>query len=322
MTVELLVLFAPGAFAPRTDPYRPPPWLRTLSGRLATDPPGARVFGLDQKLYPDTAGAFGIQDARVLDGLDVKRYATFVNTFMTTFDDRLTGDKANPSDIEGNTMFDLLGVRYVLTGNVTPLSQASGQYSPVVRGDVSIFQNNQVLPRAFVASDVHAVDSTAGALSYLKGLGHQLPDGRTRLDRFSPTTQAVVESPRGSAVTPGAGTGPPRTVTISSYEPDRVVVDVGAGPPGLLVLTDTYMPGWEASEAPLEGSDTTVGGRPAQVLPTDVAFRGVSVGGAATRVVFRYRPPGYALLWLLPLAGVLGMVAWWLVLRWRTPATA
>jgi uncharacterized membrane protein YfhO len=122
----------------------------------------------------------------------------------------------------------------------------------------------------------------------------------------------VVESPGGSALTPGPAPGAARTVTISSYEPDRVVVDVGAGAPGLLVLTDTYMPGWEA----------TVGGRPAQVLPTDVAFRGVPIGGAATRVVFRYRPPGLTLMWLLPLAGVLGMVAWWLMGRRRTPATA
>ena len=43
-----------------------------------------------------------------------------------------------------------------------------------------------------------------------------------------------------------------------------------------------------------------------------------SVGGAATRVVFRYRPPGATLMWVLPLAGVLGMVAWWLVGRRRT----
>ncbi len=312
MALELLVLFAPGAYAPRTDPYRAPPWLRTLISGLATSPHDTRVFGFDQKLYPDTAAAFGIQDARVLDGLDVKRYATFINTFVTTFDDRLTGDKANPSEIEGNVMFDLLGVRYVLTGNVTRLNQASGQFSSVVQGDVSVYQNNHVLPRAFVASDVHAVDSTAAALSYLKGLGHQLPDGRTRLDRFDPTAQAVVESPGGSAATPGAGTGPARTVTISSYKPDRVVVDVGAGAPGLLVLTDTYMPGWQA----------TVGGRPARVLPTDVAFRGVPVGVAATRVVFRYRPPGATLMWLLPLAGLLGMVAWWLVGRRRTAATA
>jgi hypothetical protein len=320
MALELLVLFAPGAYAPRTDPYRAPPWLGAVTTGLATAPHDTRVFGFDQKLYPDTAAAFGIQDARVVDGLDVKRYATFVNTFVTRFYDRLTGDTTNSSEIEGNVMFDLLGVRYVLTGNATPLSQASGQFTSVVQGDVSVYQNNHVLPRAFVASDVRAVGSTAAALSYLKGFGHQLPDGRTRLDRFDPTTQAVVESPDGSPATSSTGTAQARTATIVSYEPDRVVVDVAAGAPGLLVLTDTYAPGWQASEAPLKGPDKTVGGRPAQVLPTDVAFRGVPVGGAATRVVFRYRPPGATLMWLLPLAGLVGMVAWWLVRRPRTAA--
>jgi uncharacterized membrane protein YfhO len=90
-----------------------------------------------------------------------------------------------------------------------------------------------------------------------------------------------------------------------------VVIDVAAGAPGLLVLTDTYMPGWQA----------TAGGRAVSVLPTDVAFRGVSVGGGQTRVVFRYRPPGTTLMWLLPLAAVLSLLAWWLVSRRRVVET-
>jgi uncharacterized membrane protein YfhO len=65
-----------------------------------------------------------------------------------------------------------------------------------------------------------------------------------------------------------------------------------------LVLTDTYMPGWLA----------TVNGKPAPVLPTDVAFRGVTLGRGASRVVFSYHPPGEALAWLLPLLGVAGIL--------------
>jgi uncharacterized membrane protein YfhO len=101
-------------------------------------------------------------------------------------------------------------------------------------------------------------------------------------------------------------------VTISSYHANEVTVDVAAGPPGLLVLTDTFVPGWQA----------TVGGRAAEVLPTDIAFRGVAVGGAATRVVFRYRPSGARLVWLLPLVGLLGVLVWWLVSRRRGLAAA
>lgn len=311
MVLELLVLFDPGAFAPRADPYRVPSWLSSMTSGLVSTPQ-ARMFGLDGKLYANTASAFGIQDARVLDGLDVQRYATFINTFVTAFSDRLTGDQTGPPDIEANPMFDLLGVRYVVAGP-TPVSTTSGQYRPVVQGDVSVFENTHASPRSFVATDVHVVGGTNEAVSYLKGLGHPMSDGRVREDRFDPLTQAVAEDPNG-AVAPSmaAGAQPARSVTILSYEANKVIIDVGAGAPGLLVLTDTYMPGWQA----------TVGGRSTKVLPADVAFRGVRVGGDATRVVFSYRPPGYALVWLLPLMGVLGAATWWLVSRQRVRATA
>jgi hypothetical protein len=310
LLVELLVMFAPGAYLPRKDPFRAPSWMPALKGGLAANP-AARVFGFDQLLYPNTAGAFGIQDIRVLDGVDVQRYATFIDTFVTRFADRLSGDETTPSDVEANPMFDLLGVRYVLAGS-TPVSEASGQFRLVEPGNVSIFENTHALPRAFVTGDIRAVGTTAAAVSYLRSLGHGLPDGRTRVDAFDPRTQAVVESPASAQVPSGSAGAPARAVTISSYHANEVTVDVAAGPPGLLVLTDTYVPGWQA----------TVGGRAAEVLPTDIAFRGVAVGGAATRVVFRYRPSGVTLAWLLPLVGLVGVLVWWLVSRRRGLAAA
>jgi len=308
LLLELLVLFAPGAYAPRADPFRPPPWLATLRSGLAANPL-SRVFGFDKKLYPNTAGALGIQDVRVLDGLDVQRYATFIDAFVTRFDGRLTGDDATPGDIEANPMFDLLGARFVLAGT-TPVSEGNGQFRSVEHGDVSIFENTHALPRAFVASDVHVVPTTAAGVTYLRSLGHALPDGRTRVDAFNPRTQAVVES-QSMRTTLGNAGASARAATISSYGADKVVIDVAAGAPGLLVLTDTYMPGWQA----------TAGGQAVSVLPTDVAFRGVSVSGGQTRVVFRYRPPGTTLMWLLPLAAVLSLLAWWLVSRRRVVET-
>jgi hypothetical protein len=303
LLVELLVFFAPGAYAPRTDPYTAPPWLETLASHLASDPQG-RVLGLDRTLYPDIAGAFAIQDVRALDALYPKRYATFVGTFVSSFTDRFTGESATPADIEANPMLDLLGVRYVLAGT-TPVDQGTGQFRQLVAGPVSVVENTHALPRAFVATDIHRVSSQSAAVSYLRGLGHRLADGRTRIDGFDPRTQAVVEVSGPATPLPSGEAGTPRTVTISSYGPDEVIVDVAPGSPGLLVLTDTYMPGWQA----------TVDGRAASVLPTDVAFRGVALGGGATRVVFRYRPPGATLMWLLPLVGLLGFGVWWLVRR-------
>ena len=52
---------------------------------------------------------------------------------------------------------------------------------------------------------------------------------------------------------------------------------------GLLVLSDTYFPGWQA----------TVNGEAGEIHPTNIAFRGVVVGAGPTEVVFRYRPANF-----------------------------
>ena len=295
LVLELLALVWPAGYLPRRNPYVAPPWLSAITaGEAAT--PQARVFGLDAMLYPNTAGAFGLQDVRSLDALYEQRYVTYVKSFVFPFVDRLTSDGMTPSEVVGNPMFDLTGVRFVVTGppSASALS-ASPQYQLLTSaGGGSVFENRNQIPRAFTVRDVHAVGDVTDALRYLQGLGHPAADGTTRVDRFDPSQQAVVES---SA--PLSAIGPPepgttRPAAITSYGPDRVVVQVPPGAPSLLVLTDTYAPGWAVS----------VNGRPAKLLPTDVLFRGVALGADASRVVFTYRPVPPAVFWALPLAGL------------------
>jgi hypothetical protein len=299
MVLELLVLLAPATYSPRANPYREPPWMHYLTAGLVAEPQ-ARVFGFDRKLYPNIAGVFGIEDIRSLDALYLQRYVAYVGTFVGPFVDRFTGDGMKPDQIKANPMFDLMGVRYVLTGPASAEGlNGSGQYRPVgTAGGVSVFENADRIPRAFTVQDVHTVGGMAAARAYLKGLGHILGDGTTRVDRFDPTRQAVVESSAPLALDPQSVTRTSRSASITSYGPDEVVVEVAAGPGSLLVLTDTYAPGWEA----------TVNGRPATVLPSDVAFRGVALGTEASRVVFRYRPALPVVLWGLPAVGLLGLL--------------
>jgi hypothetical protein len=64
------------------------------------------------------------------------------------------------------------------------------------------------------------------------------------------------------------GVGPASSVVkISTYSPDRVDVWVQSTAPALLVLTDTYAPGWTA----------TVCGSATPVLLVDSAYRAVAV---------------------------------------------
>lgn len=319
---ELLIFFPHGIYAPRQDPYRRPPWLALVAPAPAKQPT-PRVIGLDGVLFPNTAGVLGLQDVRTLDALYVQRYITYIRDFVSSsFSDRFIGDGVTTTEIAGNPMFDLLGVRYVFAGSANVLASpavatADGYNLLGSRDGIAVLENLHPAPRAFVVSGVHVVPDQGAAVSYLRSLGRMQPDGRSVLDGFDPESQAVVEGPQSAigsleadALPPGA---PRRATAIVSYGPDRVVVHVGAGAPGLLVLTDTFYPGWRA----------TVNGHSLAVRPADVTFRGVPVSSGETTVVFQYAPPQETLAWGLVALAVLALAGAWAVRRrWDRPDRA
>ena len=82
---------------------------------------------------------------------------------------------------------------------------------------------------------------------------------------------------------------------IISWRPDRMEVEVDNKQPGILVVHETYYPGWVAE----------VDGIPARILPTNVLFRGVELTAGYHRVVFRFEPFSLANL-RSALSGALG----------------
>lgn len=86
---------------------------------------------------------------------------------------------------------------------------------------------------------------------------------------------------------------------------NSVVIDAQAACRGMLVLADTFYPGWVA----------TVDDRSARIWPAYNALRGVIVGPGSHRVVFRYRPASAIVGGILSLLGVFG--ACFLALRDR-----
>ncbi len=79
------------------------------------------------------------------------------------------------------------------------------------------------------------------------------------------------------------------------YLPERVTVDVALDAPGVLVLADTWYPGWQA----------TIDGKPAALLRANHLFRALLLPAGQHRVQFEYRPAPLKLGAGISLAAVL-----------------
>lgn len=82
---------------------------------------------------------------------------------------------------------------------------------------------------------------------------------------------------------------PPRAsahevVRITEHQnPDRLDIEARLDSPGLVVVADTYAPGWHAS----------LDGVPTSIHPADLMFRAVPVPAGLHHVELCYRPRGF-----------------------------
>jgi hypothetical protein len=174
------------------------------------------------------------------------------------------------------------------TGMFTPLLPSDrGDFRLVHSGDVKIYENLDLMPRAYLVNEVIGVEQPAQALAALQA-GEVIP-GRT----------AVVEGMDSWRSQP-AGED---QATVVAYAPEQVEIRTRSAAQALLVLSDTAFPGWEA----------TVDGVATPIYQTNYLFRGVVVPAGEHTVRFVYRPQSWTRgLWL---TGA-GFLLWGALLVW------
>ena len=155
-----------------------------------------------------------------------------------------------------------------------------GNYRLIHSGDVKIYENLDVLPRAFLLSNwIWQPDETA----VLQAM--QQPE-------FSVRETAVL---LGNGENQAGATDPSASAEIMRYAPEQVVVNTSSSQPQLLLLTDAYYPGWQVA----------VDGAPTELLQADGLFRGVQLSAGEHEVVFTFAPRSFQLGWLITAVGLM-----------------
>jgi Bacterial membrane protein YfhO len=161
-------------------------------------------------------------------------------------------------------VLDLMNVRYVLTrsADVARLAAVPKFRHIASLPGTELFENTTVLPRFFFVHQVKAAASVSEAHDLIER--QQIGLGDTAI------TEEVLNLP--------AGTG--GDVTVITYQPARIELTLKASQASLLVLSETYYPGWKA----------WIDDQPTPIHPVDIALRGVVVPAGAHRLRMEFRP--------------------------------
>jgi hypothetical protein len=184
-------------------------------------------------------------------------------------------------------LLPMLNVKYVLTPPEIRVSEeAAARYTLKYRSEIGILQANRYLPRIFVVFDHRRVNNTSEAIDVMLG------------PLFDPSRTAIVENPL-----PGFQPSPQDGDLISAtrlkgsrVSSDRFELDVHLPEQGILVVSEQFLPGWEAR----------VDETPSDIVKVNAVLMGLVVPKGDHHVSLRFLPRSVT-IGLIAMAGALAV---------------
>lgn len=217
-----------------------------------------RIMTADSRiLAPNFSVMYKLQSVEGYDPLYLKNYAEFI-----VASEREKPDIHSPFGFNriitphnyNSRLMDLLGVKYVLSLDELHISKLSKVFAD---GQTKVYENKNVVSRAFFVSHVENATSSQDAIHLLFAI------------KDFKDTAVVNSSNNFTQLSQG-------TVQIKAYTPNEVTLLTRNSGNGFLVLTDVYYPSWRA----------TIDGKSTEIYETDYAFRGVFVPKGEHTIVF------------------------------------
>jgi hypothetical protein len=220
-----------------------------------------------------------------------------------------------PPNLLNRRFMDLLNVKYIIS---VPLPSDTARYPADQRQAIRmlrqyinqpgitvawqsqqaiVYRNDSMLPRAFLVP------------GYEVRTGKDAVIARLKEPSFDPRRTVVLTTEPGVK---SNDSGPIQgSVNISSYEPDRVVVQATLDRPGFLVLADNFHPDWKALD----------NGKPVNVLCADQTLQAVFLESGSHRVEFQFRSKYFKLGSRLTLLACLVLVVMIVATAWSDGRT-
>lgn len=191
---------------------------------------------------------------------------------------------------------DLLGVSVIFhpiadtnQGWAYPVWNKFDNHREIYRdGKYQLFLNNDALPKAFLYYDYEVIVDKGEAIKRLHD------------KNFDIRKKLILSEDIGFTITKGQG-----SADITSYTPNKIIVQVKSLVPGILFISDNYYPGWEAY---VDNVKTTI-------YKADYSFRAIKVSQGKHEVIMKYEPLSFRIGVYIAIISVAGLLFTSLVVR-------
>ena len=235
----------------------------------------SRILPMEPILPPNTGMFYHLYDVRGYDSVEMKRYNKYLN--LAGLEGESSPSLENFSN-HNPRLIDLLNVKYILAEE-----EINGSNLKLVFDkDVKIYENTDLLPRAFIVSKVKVIRDEARLIEELKS------------GKFNPEEYVILEEDTNFVETSTSG----GTAEITSYTTNKVVISADLSGEGFLVLADTWFPGWKVF----------VDRKEEKILRANYILRAVYLKAGEHEVEFVYSPRSFKIGAAISLATLLGIL--------------
>jgi hypothetical protein len=258
--------------APDSGPYRlfsSLPNLHPSVYRFKERPFAQVVTSVWSSLVPNTGILYGFDYMQEIDALSRTPYDLFLRTAA-----KLPPEKFYP-------LLETLNVKYI--SSVSPLPK--GELTLVRQfpeGPLWLYRLNRPARRVHIASFTRYEEDAGKTLDVIAR------------ETFDPFEEVVLDEPVSLSTKKRLQT----EAEIVRYENQTVMIKASLNSAGILVLTDSFYPGWKAY----------VDGKEEKILRANLFFRAVPLTAGEHTVEFRYEPRSFAIGLAISIATLVGLI--------------